>query len=243
MKGICCRTAAVLAFVVTLSAYVLVTTPSEFNDPKDVPARVSAVGDPVAVIAPLPDYVSNGSWYDLDGTGSYDTNGGLIRDWFWEISLGTTNETSHASLHRYMFKELGLYKITLTVTDSQYQSNRSFTAVVSVLDKDGDNMPDWWELSYMDTMNETSSGDFDGDGYTNLEEYASGTDPSVRDAQPNFVDEMVSHWYVFVLVAAVIIGAALSTLPLLRRRRKVEEKKKIAAAIAIEKALEQEEPK
>jgi len=242
MKGICCRTAAALVFAATLTACVLSTFQSPVAS-NDLPARVSAVGDPVAVITPLPDYVSNGSWYDLNGTSSYDTNGGLIKDWYWEISLGTTVETSHASLHRYLFKEVGLYKINLTVTDSQNQSNRSFTAVVAVLDKDGDNMPDWWELNYMETVNESGTGDFDSDGYTNLEEYARGTDPGELDPQPGFVDEMVDHWYVFVLAAAVIVGIILAIWPFLKRRRKVTEKKKIAAAIAIDRALEQEEHK
>jgi hypothetical protein len=243
MKGICCWIAVVLAFAATTSALVLAAVPSEFDDRAELPARVLAAGDPVAVITPLPDYVSNGSWYDLNGTDSYDTDGGLIKDWFWEIALGSTVETSHASLHRYMFKDLGLYKITLTVTDSQNQTNRSFTAVVSVLDKDNDYMPDWWELLYIGTVNETDSDDHDGDGYTNLEEYAKGTNPSVKDSQPNFVDEMKSHWYVFVLAGAVIVGIGLSMWPFFRQRRKATEKKKIEAAIAIEKELEQEEDK
>lgn len=243
MKGICCWMAAVLALAATTSAFVLMTVPAQDNDLKDVPARALAVGDPVAVIAPLPDYVSNGSWYDLNGTGSYDTDGGLIKDWYWEISLGSTVETSHATLHRYMFKELGLYKITLTVTDNLNQTNRSFTAVVSILDKDSDNMPDWWELKHFTTLDQTDSGDFDSDGYTNLEEYAKGTDPTVKDPQANFLDEMTSHWYVFVIAGAVIVGIVLSMWPYFRQRRMKHEKKKIQAAIAIEKALEQEELK
>ena len=242
MKGICCWIAAVLALAATTSAYVMVAVPANDSERADVPARALAFGDPVSVIAPLPDYVSNGSWYDLDGRGSYDTDGGLIKDWSWEISLGSTVETSHASLHRYMFKELGLYKITLTVTDSMNQTNRSFTAVVSILDKDSDNMPDWWELKYFTTLDLTDSGDFDSDGYTNLEEYARGTDPTVKDSQPNFVDEMTSHWYVFVIAGAVIVGIVLSMWPYFRQRR-MRHEKKIEAAIAIEKALEQEELK
>lgn len=243
MKGICCWIASVLVIAATTSAYVMVAVPASHSDRAYVPARSLAVGDPVAVIAPLPDYVSNGSWYDLNGTGSYDTDGGLIKDWLWEISLGSTVETSHASLHRYMFKELGLYKITLTVTDSMNQTNRSFTAVVSILDKDSDNMPDWWELKYFTTLDLNDSGDFDRDGYTNLEEYARGTDPTVKDARPNFADEMKSHWYVFVIAGAVIVGIVLSMWPYFRQRRMKREKKKIEAAIAIEKALEQEELK
>lgn len=238
MKGICCWTAAVLAFAAITSAYLLVAVPS--HDDSRVPAQVCAAGDPVAVITPLPDYVSNGSWHDLDGSGSYDPNGGLITDWFWEIDFNGTVETSHASVHQYWFPDVGLYKITLTVTDSQNQTNKSFTAVVAILDQDSDYMPDWWEQQYFDSLSEIGSGDNDSDGYTNLEEYAKGTDPTVKDPQPGFVDEMITHWYVFVLVAAIIVAIVLSMWPFFRKRRKVQEKKKIAAAIAIEKELEQE---
>lgn len=241
MKGICRLTAAVLAIAATTSAFVLIIVPG--TEWTETPARPLAVGDPVAVIAPLPDYVSNGSWYDLDARGSYDTDGGIIKDWLWEIALGETVETSHASLHTYMFKELGLYKITLTVTDSQNQTNRSFTAVVSVLDKDTDYMPDWWELQYFKNLDQTDKDDYDNDSYTNLEEYAKGTNPTVKDPRPGFVDSMVSHWYVFVIAAAIIVGAGLSMWPFLRRRRLAHEKKKIEAAIAIEKELEREETK
>jgi len=241
VKGVCWWTAVVLAIATTTSALVLSSAPARDAERPDVLTHSLAVGDPVAVIAPLPDYVSNGSWYDLDARDSYDTDGGIIKDWFWEIELGSKLETSHAALHRYMFRDLGLYKITLTVTDSMNQTNRSFTAVVSVLDTDGDNMPDWWELQYFDDLNQTDDGDYDGDSYGNLEEYAKGTDPSVKDAQPGFLDEMASHWYVFVIVAAIIVSIGLSIWPLLRKKRQVHEKQKIEAAIAIEKELDRDE--
>jgi len=242
MKGICCWIAAVLAFAATTYTFVPVDDPSKISDRTEIPARILAAGDPVAVITPLPDYVSNGSEYALNGTSSYDTDGGYILDWYWEITLGDEIvETSHFSIHMYLFKELGLYKITLTVADDQNQTNRSFTAVMSVLDKDADSLPDWWEFQTMGTMNELGSGDYDGDGYTNLEEYAQGTDPTIKDPQPNFADEMKSHWYVFVMAAAVIVGIVLSMWPFFRRRRERREKKKIEAAIAIERALQHED--
>ena len=239
MRGVCSWTVVILAILASTSAIAMLEVPA--GKGADLPARASAVGDPVAVITPLPDYVSNGSWYDLNATDSYDTDGGFIKDYFWEIELNDSLETSHASLHRYMFKELGLYKITLTVTDNLNQTNRSFTAVVSVLDTDGDQMADWWEEQYFSSLDPTGTGDYDQDGYTNLEEYVTGTDPTVKDPQPNFVDTMAAHWYVFVLVAAIIVGIGLSIWPFLRRRRLSREKKKIEAAIEIEKELEREE--
>jgi hypothetical protein len=48
------------------------------------------------------------------------------------------------------------------------------------LDSDGDGMPDDWEKRFALNPNDPSDGaqDKDGDGYTNLEEYLNGTDPT-----------------------------------------------------------------
>jgi len=47
------------------------------------------------------------------------------------------------------------------------------------VDLDSDGMDDEWELTYFDTIVECNpDDDFDGDGYTNLEEYEDGTDPT-----------------------------------------------------------------
>ena len=58
-------------------------------------------------------------------------------------------------------------------------------AVASVspaADTDHDGMADSWELTHFGTLargsSSDSSGDFDGDGYTDLEEYLNGTDPT-----------------------------------------------------------------
>jgi hypothetical protein len=49
------------------------------------------------------------------------------------------------------------------------------------VDTDGDGMPDWWEKKYGLNPNDPSDAaqDKDGDGYTNLEEYLNGTEPTV----------------------------------------------------------------
>lgn len=48
-------------------------------------------------------------------------------------------------------------------------------------DSDGDGMPDWWEIKYgFDPKDPTdANGDRNGSGYTNIEEYLNGTDPTV----------------------------------------------------------------
>ena len=52
------------------------------------------------------------------------------------------------------------------------------------MDNDSDGMPDAWERAYFGSTSRgswsDSQGDFDSDGYTDLEEYLNGTDPTAR---------------------------------------------------------------
>ena len=53
----------------------------------------------------------------------------------------------------------------------------------SDLDTDDDGMPDGWEVNHgLNPLFDDASGDLDGDGYTNLEEYLKGTDPGESNA-------------------------------------------------------------
>ena len=52
---------------------------------------------------------------------------------------------------------------------------------VPALDSDGDGMDDTWELSVFGSLLPTAGTDADGDGTTNLQEYAAGSDPMVSD--------------------------------------------------------------
>lgn len=48
-------------------------------------------------------------------------------------------------------------------------------------DTDKDGLPDDWEMQYFGSLSQDGTGDFDGDGYSDLEEYENSTDP----ADPN----------------------------------------------------------
>ncbi len=53
---------------------------------------------------------------------------------------------------------------------------------------DGDDLPDAWELTYFESLwTQDGSEDPDNDGFTNLEEYQNGTDPTIF-SDPNDVD-------------------------------------------------------
>jgi Tol biopolymer transport system component len=47
----------------------------------------------------------------------------------------------------------------------------------AIADSDGDGMDDSWELAHWATLTRDGTGDFDGDGATDLFEFQSGTDP------------------------------------------------------------------
>ena len=205
------------------------------------PVRTLAVGDPVAVIEELPDEVSNGTQMFLDGRNStYDD--GVIDHYEWKIYL---NESlvgfSIDSNWSYMFKKLGLYKITLIVTTNDSKSDDAFDAVYSIPDSDADLMPDWWEIKYFGNMTQMGEQDFDGDGYTNRQEYASGTNPIAKDPGPSLTSILAKNWYYLAVIAVAIVAAVLVSYPKLKKRRKAEVKKQIEAAIEIEKALEEED--
>jgi hypothetical protein len=52
-------------------------------------------------------------------------------------------------------------------------------------DSDGDGLPDEWERAYFGDLRYGPDDDPDGDGYTNLEEYNAGTDPTDPLSSPD----------------------------------------------------------
>ena len=190
-----------------------------------------------AVITPLPDDVSNGTWSILDGSQSTDT-AGAITNYTWDINYQGNHTFILAQMNIYKFVNLGLYKITLTVTDAHGNSSQAFTAVYSILDSNGNSLPDWWEMKYFGNLTQTASGDYDHDGYTNLQEYADGTDPTVKNSHPGLLEELADNWMYLVAIAAVIVVALIILLPRMKRKQNAVDKKKIEAAIEIERALE-----
>ena len=60
------------------------------------------------------------------------------------------------------------------------------------VDKDGDGMPDEWEIKHSFNPNDPSDGalDDDGDGYTNVEEYLNNTNPREKINYRNLGNNM-----------------------------------------------------
>ena len=197
-------------------------------------------GGPVAVIGWLPNEVSNGTWWNLDAGQSYDPDG-IITNYTWSITINNATTYIYAQGESFKFKALGLYKILLTVRNGSGNSSTAFTAVYSIVDLDGDGLPDWWEVKYFGAITEQSgSDDYDNDGYSNLQEYASGTDPTVKNAQPTLTENLKDNWMYLAAIAAVVVAIVLALWPIMKKRRKQEEKKTVEAALEIERALQGE---
>lgn len=205
-----------------------------------MPARsMDATTDPVAVISPLPETISNGTRYELNATGSYDYNGTLV-GYVWEIVHGDDTWYLYGSVDYFWFRDEGLYRITLTVEDLWGNTDDDFTAVISVDDSDFDGMPDWWEMAYFDTLGEEPADDYEGDGYSNLREFADGTDPTVVDPPETGLELIQDNWvYIAAVVAAAVAAAAIFYVRGKRLQREREDKK-VAIAIELEKSLDEE---
>jgi hypothetical protein len=78
------------------------------------------------------------------------------------------------------------YVVTATATDPNGNTSEfSATRTVTTIDADGDGMPDNWENAHL--LNASSSTDAnidsDGDGFTNLQEFRTGTDPQLSTSR------------------------------------------------------------
>lgn len=80
---------------------------------------------------------------------------------------------------------LGLALLPVVSCDAPADNFRGHTRIGKVslaVDVDSDGMDDDWETSHFGGLSEAASGDYDGDGMTNLEEFDNGFDPNVADS-------------------------------------------------------------
>ena len=72
----------------------------------------------------------------------------------------------------------------LVVVNGLVSNPLNFTVNVPPLDSDGDGLADAWELQYFGNLNQNATGDPDGDGVNNLQEYLQGRNPTTG-AEPD----------------------------------------------------------
>ena len=73
----------------------------------------------------------------------------------------------------------GRYEITFVASDGVLTaSQRAVIIIGSSHDTDGDGMDDAWEMFWFGTLDRDGTGDYDGDGVSDLDEFLNGTNPA-----------------------------------------------------------------
>jgi hypothetical protein len=117
----------------------------------------------------------------LDGN-TINTQTVSLNDFYsLNIEVGTVEPGTH------------VLKAILTAGGLRSTKETTFTYALSLLDTDGDGMPDQWETAHgLDPNNPAdANADPDNDGLTNLQEYQNGTNPDNQDTDN---DSMPDGW-------------------------------------------------
>jgi len=122
--------------------------------------------------------------------------------------------TSFTDVGKYMFNisaEIGNQTVT-SIT-------RSFWITTSLSDKDADGMDDEWEYYYgFDSENPADAyGDYDDDGYKNLDEFTMDTDPLEADYTEFMVYHIQNNFHLIFLTILFLLVALLFSIVGLRR--------------------------
>ncbi|WP_342631023.1 putative Ig domain-containing protein [Marinobacter alkaliphilus] len=81
--------------------------------------------------------------------------------------------------------QAGSYTLEFAATDGELNAVRATTVIVFPNDdRDGDGMPDVWELEHFGDLSRDGTGDYDGDGISDLDEYLRDSDPTVAEVAP-----------------------------------------------------------
>ncbi|HDP96096.1 MAG TPA: hypothetical protein ENN25_00160 [Euryarchaeota archaeon] len=181
--------------------------------------------------------------YSVDITNSsYSSPENFTVVWTIQAQSGVDSYyTFPGSVLNHSYHVPGVYWINVSAEDPDEKTGNTTLKVTVKLDIDDDGIPDWWEIKYFgDTSIADGSSNYDGDSFTDLQEFQRGSDPTVFD-EPDERTFLESYWYLIVVAVAAAAFSVIYLMflaPMMKRRREESEKKKIAAAIEIEKALE-----
>lgn len=152
-------------YTVTMGSPAVVPSPPKFTPMNNITTwETNPVSFPVSALDP------NGDVVTLTATGlptgaTFVDNGNASGTFNWTPATGQT----------------GIYTITFKATDAGgLATSQPITIRVNPQnDTDGDGMDDAWEIAMFGDLSHDGSGDFDGDGISDLDEYLNGHNPTV----------------------------------------------------------------
>ena len=139
---------------------------------------------PVAAFTFSPNLPMEGVQITFDASGSIDSDG-TIASYQWDFNNDGNFDNATGLQVSHSFPVSDSYPIGLRVIDNDgLSATTSITISVSVLDSDGDGMPNDWEILHgLDPMNAVDKlSDPDGDSIANIDEYLGNTNPNTADA-------------------------------------------------------------
>ncbi len=104
--------------------------------------------------------------------------------------------------------QAGQYTIEFTASDGELTDNEIVhITVTSINDSDSDGMLDEWEIEHFGDLGRDGTGDADGDGFTDLEEFNNHTDPNDAPLAPSVprIISPINRAYVETLTPTVVI--------------------------------------
>ncbi len=80
--------------------------------------------------------------------------------------------------------QVGKYEITFRASDGALEDNQMVTITVQpeAVDSDHDGMSDAWEIQYFGNLSRNGTGDYNGNGISDLDEYKNGSGPVKGEA-------------------------------------------------------------
>ena len=167
---------------VPYSRYAMIIYP-ETSDTAGIVLGSFRVVDPAAVGVNIkgPSYIKSTS--GLDSTITLQENGATTA-----ATASLANALIFNNLTNANIRLIAKRESTPTATRASVTAIQIVDTSIA-LDADADGMSDNWEIIYFGTKTRTGTGDFDGDGLTDLQEYTAGTNPTAVDSDNDGVSD------------------------------------------------------